>query len=146
MREIKFRAWNNSKAVKSLLGWSFVKQTPLQQFNEKHLTLMQYTGLNDKNGVEIYEGDIVRASLLGDGKYHGQKDDVQFTGNGIVEIDPVNLMVNFKDCNRDNFYIYDSILHRETEVIGNVYENPELLQEFTNVRTNHKYARSNANG
>lgn len=66
MREIKFRAWN--KVGKFMLEWKDFIQYELDQmaivgndyriFNDSEFILMQYTGLKDKNGVEIYESDI----------------------------------------------------------------------------------------
>jgi uncharacterized phage protein (TIGR01671 family) len=71
------------------------------------MVLMQYTGLKDKNGVEIYEGDIVR----------------------FLDIDGVDSVteVEFRE---GGFYPFapDFIHWCNVEVIGNIYENPELLE------------------
>lgn len=74
--------------------------------------LMQYTGIKDKNGVEIYEGDIL---WLGDAA-------------SIVQIVWVEFKLRLKWVNpmgaSDNIYAWKDDL----EVIGNIYENPELLE------------------
>lgn len=134
-RPLKFRAWNDGEMVTGVgldpdcipykIPDGVESSDNFDYYPEAEI--MQYTGITDRHGVEIYEGDIIEASLLGDGKSHGYKDEVQFRGKGIIDIEPVHLIVNFKDGNRDNFYIYEAILHRETEVIGNIYSNPELL-------------------
>ena len=113
MREIKFRAWD--KITSSLItndkimvdsGICWVKSE-----DGKHSTrlidakLMQYTGLLDKKGVEIYEGDIVESS-----------DDVVW---GLGE-------VIFRNTSfRVHAYILAEL--HDIEVIGNIYESPELL-------------------
>ena len=66
--------------------------------------LMQYTGLKDKNGKEIYEGDILK--------------DEQFTGEVVWDFSGLML--------ESNHIIY--AIWRGCEVIGNIYENPELLK------------------
>mgnify|MGYP001233689767 FL=1 len=79
-----------------------------------HAILMQYTGLKDKNGKEIYEGDIIRESD-GDGGYIYAK--VVYYKDGFMGkekgFEPEYPISDFKN---------------ETEVIGNIYENPELLE------------------
>ena len=110
MREIKFRAWaHGSKAMfKPSIedGWDLLQGSlyPLP-----NTTLMQYTGLKDKNGTEIYEGDITRRGVIvfERGKFQGY----YFDSNG-----------NLNEPWEDDLY-----LEKNIEVIGNVYENPELL-------------------
>lgn len=79
----------------------------------KNIELMQYTGLNDKNNEEIYEGDIVKFL------------------NGIFEVIWCNEKASFILKNKDykNFlnFIYEN--NNGMEIVGNIYENPELLGE-----------------
>lgn len=123
MREIKFRAWDKKEkvmyaragitphddycyAVKSKSGGStwfeFVDEhiKKYDGYYPSDIELMQYTGLKDKNGVEIYEGDIYR--------FYSPSFEKTFTSEIKWMFDPTML-----DC--------------DGEVIGNIYENPELL-------------------
>lgn len=78
--------------------------------------LMQYTGLKDKNGKEIYEGDIVDfASRFDNSKRTGKV--VYYAGDAAFLIE---------DGKEIFFLFYDAL---EREVIGNIYENPELLKD-----------------
>lgn len=89
---------------------------PHSYTNSEHHELMQYTGLKDKNGKEIYEGDIVRLT-----PNRGVEDDKIVTG-------PVVMGKHGVYVGNDGWQNYGIHTHWiETEIIGNIYENPELL-------------------
>lgn len=143
MREIKFRAWIPKS--KEFVYWNilplvsshrtensnaiFVKDIQIEYVN-------QFTGLKDKNGKEIYEGDICVMDILGKGRKHNPIEalmvevKIQNLTSGFVHTHP-NL-VNEDDREWCPFYIHDD---REFwspnyfEVIGNIFENPDLLNK-----------------
>ena len=123
-REIKFRAWDkNEKRMFSVKGIDFenryieIDKPDGDSSHEEHLMedmeLMQYTGRKDKNGKEIYEGDI-----LADGKKPPQYGKVFWQDEG------TNWCVNWRM--RDGSWETDQWM--SGEVIGNIYENPELIK------------------
>lgn len=84
----------------------------------------QFTGLTDKNGKEIYEGDIVKTKMFGkDVSINGRF--VNVSGDDTFEIKYVNAQFVFNNGNR---WFY---LHRNTscEIIGNIHDNPELIKQ-----------------
>lgn len=104
-REIKFRAWDGQQ----LVPITRVK-VPSNTFKDSGDVLMQYTGLKDKNGKEIFEGDIVRHD--------------QFPRPLVVQWDWDQWGLFENPCNEAN------IGKDDTEVIGNIYENPDLLSDI----------------
>lgn len=119
MREIKFRAWDKAGEkiipIEEVNNWRIGGSVQSQLFE-----LMQYTGLKDKNGVEIYEGDILKA---GDG-YTGligyRTESAQFVG--------FNIGNEFTEEEFDTLYTVNGSFN-SAEVIGNRFETPELLKE-----------------
>lgn len=119
-REIKFRAWNKSQKRFADSEFIFINgigkiDTPTVS---DHLEIMQYTGLLDKNSVEIYEGDIIECENTWDNTKW--KTKVRFSEGAFLI-----------DCEGQDWNITAiGFLDEETEieVIGNIYENPELLK------------------
>ena len=119
MREIKFRGWD--VGFKEMESWeslltSDVLPEVLQGLSP-NLKLMQYTGLEDKNGVEIYEGDIVETV------YNGEV----FAGVVVYDLSEVDFKVtDGKEKYGRNFQYLTG--NDENEVLGNIYENPEFAK------------------
>lgn len=119
MRTIKFRAWNTKG------GWEgkIIPWEDLQDFHDDlwelldngnpydedvgKFELMQFTGLLDKNGKEIYEGDILKNEVK-NCKVEWSEMNLAWVGVGLMAF----------GMNGDGEY----------EIIGNIYENPELLK------------------
>ena len=132
MREIKFRAWDEKEkcwvsgfaihqsgmfsdwaGCKKINGQCVAEADWKYQHEIPHIKIMQYTGLKDRHGQEIYEGDILRDDEMGlnvvrweDGSFWLE----MFYEGG------QSLMEHLSDYNE------------VCEVIGNIYENPELLK------------------
>lgn len=114
MREIKFRAWHKEhKLMFEVFGFDVNTIYPWQRECDPEIpiapdaedcTLMQYTGLKDKNGKEIYEGDIVETKYSYYRIYY-------FNGHWFAE----------------NDFLSDVLLEPECNIVGNIYENPELV-------------------
>ena len=116
-REIKFRAWDN---VNSNMEFNIHQLDSLNEILHKEkYNVMQFTGLHDKNGKEIYEGDIVRY-------LHKYKPDPIY-----AEVRWFNQHANFAlyENTYRNIYDHESdwMILKDIEVIGNIYQKPELL-------------------
>lgn len=136
-REIRFRAWDSS--IKKMryfnefwldneyqsLAWKIEKTSKTKDetsycldCEQEDLTLMQFTGLHDKNGKEIWEGDIV----LTFDPAHAKPMPMKI----VYDVSPYcGFFKESVDCLRKVMLTND--IYCNTEVLGNIYENPELL-------------------
>lgn len=113
MRSIRFRAWDKEQA-KMKKDFRFDEFNDVNDyFADNDFVFMQYTGLKDKDGKEIYEGDIL---LLP----NGNLGEVSW-GNFYASFD-----VTFSGAIPEEL---DIRLAGSSEIIGNIYENKELLDE-----------------
>lgn len=154
MREIKFRAWHEEE--KRMMDWDELACEEDDIYREMwllralrmsgDLKFMQYTGLKDQNGKEIYEGDILKrpcsnAWVHGDYSY---QDVVYRNGTWIIQylksekgkVLPKGYTAgHLIDCYDYDYkalvFDDDRLTHEnsEVEVVGNIYENPELIGE-----------------
>lgn len=148
MREIKFRAWwkhpkylpdgamffvggmifatpqdgepeyENCSIPKQIGLMDSVDNSKIGWNDAKECVLMQYTGLKDKNGREIYEGDIV-------GYYMFLPDETWDGATMVIEYDSEN--AQFKTPFSDTQNIPVKLATDSIEILGNVYENPGLI-------------------
>jgi hypothetical protein len=129
MKEIKFRQpiLENHK-FKGFHYWGIIKEgvfvAPLQDARFFNTLSYQYTGLKDSNGKEVYEGDILEFVYLNNGCPHKERVFIEFDG--------LNFMVSTRQYLSVIMFCgggLNSIDKRSgIKVIGNIYENPELLK------------------
>lgn len=112
MREIKFRQFYNGRMEHvgfiTENGCEFFRGFP--NSNRDKFPVMQYTGLKDKNGVEIYEGDIVEITTIDNFTHH-----------------PISISKEVVSFNESTARFDNAIHFCGVEVIGNIHQNPELL-------------------
>jgi uncharacterized phage protein (TIGR01671 family) len=142
MRVIKFRAWDKENKImyyegnfafeeKGFAGgWTGQPTEPSWSYRKpEEIELMQFTGLHDKDGKEIYEGDIIETwyfenneDTLGSCRDLNAKAVIKYyTDRASFVAEPTNKayskLCNFSEFSKDHL-----------KVIGNIYENPELVK------------------
>ena len=159
-RQIKFRVWDveqnkflssyadkgiefyheqgkdwHEKQVRDIVPVSWFLQD--HNNNLENYIVTQYTGLNDKNGKEIYEGDIVKINRCYTRPFVNEKQqiDYKFIDDGEVEVGQVlwgwnsqKYLVSYENIRYDDIEGFDKPSHR-VEVIGNIFEHKHLLEK-----------------
>jgi len=131
MRPIKFRAWDKQEKemgkvmylnlseystdhiLKTKSHPNFYNQT------SENVVFMQFTGLLDKNGIEIFEGDIVKLII--------QHQSIVNNSSLEIEISQVEFSPSYFRL-RGSILGAGSLISENIEIIGNIYETPELLK------------------
>ncbi len=139
MREIKFRAWEITgkkmyEVISIDLGYKPRVRTDEGFLCDGEFELMQYTGLKDKNGKEIYEGDILKHGKYAYAPFENEVSVVEWFDDNCCYI----LKKKHNPKNSEDKQVYDTEslanigggvgIEGFPEIIGNIYENSELLK------------------
>lgn len=114
MREIKFQAWDLD--AQQMYNWESIKQLFHEHLDHPRVKVRQYTGLKDKKGREIYEGDVVKGINFNMTRPQRFIGEVEYSYNGYT-VKGVKQYTGLRSELNINF-----------EVIGDVYRNPDLLE------------------
>ncbi len=126
MREIKFRAWHKEKKemgeVRILDLVCEIVQVKIENvygmWNFEYIELLEFTGLQDKNNKDIYEGDILKYKYM----FQDKMSTLEVVWN-----DERNGFYLYSE-REEQFFVLETELKKQFEVIGNIYENSELLE------------------
>lgn len=133
MRKFKFRAWDDDKMFYQVrcggtfddiptapTAWDESRKDWVNLTGQPYTKIMQYTGLKDRNGKEIYEGDILD-------DYEDKPMHIEFSNKKaafcfVDEFDPYG----------KEYYTVKDLHYEDLIIVGNIYENPELLEVCRN--------------
>ena len=142
----KFRAW---KKISQIYDYDIqeCEKIPLHNSNKEKcfacfqsylknqdiFEIEQCTGLKDKNGKLIYEGDIIKVTSPKNWNIFDEYSNSEILGKGVVVTKPGCAFIKKNDIDGEEkkyyFALYSVVEDADVEVVGNIHENPELLEE-----------------
>lgn len=134
MNNLKFRAWDKTKEI--FTNYQIVDDMLyfmdkftgvwIRDDNQDRFAIMQSTGLKDKNGKEIFDGDIVNCGYLFNGSPFDELDEYE-EEKGVVKFLNCGFNIKFKN----DTYLFIDIMGscEDIEVVGNIYENRRIKKE-----------------
>ena len=134
MNNLKFRAWDKTKEI--FTNYQIVDDMLyfmdkftgvwIRDDNQDRFAIMQSTGLKDKNGKEIFEGDIVNCGYLFNGSPFDELDEYE-EEKGVVKFLNCGFNIKFKN----DTYLFIDIMGscEDIEVVGNIYDNRRIKKE-----------------
>lgn len=146
MREIKFRTFvkETGEMIYGRRACAVKMFTPNYSYLDHEVEVMQFTGLCDKNNIEIYEGDIIKQEYQAEYNARYHPESLGFEGSdteegyhlGEVKMYPSKgvclknpLRVVYDSDIREVSNQYKQVVSYRSEVLGNIYENPDLIRE-----------------
>jgi uncharacterized phage protein (TIGR01671 family) len=133
LRTIKFNFYNTR--TQKYTRWGDANSSlPLLAFEtHEHIKFLQYTGLKDKNGTEIYDGDIISFPDMGEEGYE-YKEGFDFTNVATVLFEDGRCGLENFQCDNSGVFEemndHDELIStfKSSEIIGNIYQNPDLVK------------------
>lgn len=132
MREIEFRTWHD--CIKKMHSWDDLRDgTGLHGllsngFDGVHV-VMQYTGLTDRNGNKIFEGDLIKFHFEFEGPPlpPDERTEITIEEHIMVVLFENGVFCVNGECQFSGLDVFQALEYGKGQVIGNIYENPELL-------------------
>ena len=134
MREIKFRAWDTTS--KKMYPQNKIEDFTLEQVyrlvitSDPYTKIMQFTGLQDINGVDIYEGDIVHIvkDRFGKGWHEVWSVEYGYFGDAAFYVQNQVNSGRIIEFDGESYFYIDGKKQIPLKVIGNIHENPEVIK------------------
>lgn len=122
MRDIKFRIWDGKEMLNDWLVLSqALTMVVATQLARSGIVVMQYTGLRDKNGKDIYEGDLFGIK--------NRSGELEIVGEVIFDTDLAQFTIKYTNGGWGELWQHlIAPTNKAKDVIGNIYENPDLTK------------------